>query len=320
MAFLDNSGDIILDAVLTDTGRFRLAKGDGSFKIAKFALGDDEIDYTQYDKNNASGSAYYDLTIMQTPVLEAFTNNASSMISKLVTMSRNNLMYLPIIKLNEESPNNQTTGIVAGFGSNFFYVAVDQNTENEVANGTWTSGVISGQTLTQPVCVLLEQGLDTMEIPPNVALDVDLVEDQYILEMDNRFGKPAKKDGKISIASPSFIDDDNIASYYFSLAQTPGYVTNEWPTKVQGTETQNINAARIRGPRGTQFYFRIASSIDLATSTYLFEKLGGTTSLDFGGGGGAQTYYFIDSNVRVIGGTTGFTLDIPFRYIKLQPS
>lgn len=45
MSFLDNSGDIILDMVLTDTGRFRLAKGDGSFKIAKFACGDDEIDY-----------------------------------------------------------------------------------------------------------------------------------------------------------------------------------------------------------------------------------------------------------------------------------
>ena len=40
MAFLDNSGDIILDAVLTDTGRFRMARGD--FRISKFALGDDE--------------------------------------------------------------------------------------------------------------------------------------------------------------------------------------------------------------------------------------------------------------------------------------
>ena len=50
MGFLDNSGDIILDAVLTDTGRFRLAKGDGSFRITKFALGDDEIDYTKYTK------------------------------------------------------------------------------------------------------------------------------------------------------------------------------------------------------------------------------------------------------------------------------
>ena len=49
MAFLDNSGDIILDAVLTDTGRYRLAKGDGSFKIVKFALGDDEINYGLYE-------------------------------------------------------------------------------------------------------------------------------------------------------------------------------------------------------------------------------------------------------------------------------
>ena len=38
MGFLDNSGDIILDAVLTDTGRKRLARGDGSFRISKFAL------------------------------------------------------------------------------------------------------------------------------------------------------------------------------------------------------------------------------------------------------------------------------------------
>ena len=65
MAFLDNSGDIILDAVLTDTGRFRLAKGDGSFKVVKFALGDDEINYGLYNKNHASGSAYYDLIIPQ---------------------------------------------------------------------------------------------------------------------------------------------------------------------------------------------------------------------------------------------------------------
>ena len=34
MAFLDNSGDIILDAVLTDTGRFRLARGNGNFRIS----------------------------------------------------------------------------------------------------------------------------------------------------------------------------------------------------------------------------------------------------------------------------------------------
>ena len=54
MAFLDNSGDIILDAVLTDLGRERLSRGDGSFRITKFALGDDEIDYTLYRNANSS--------------------------------------------------------------------------------------------------------------------------------------------------------------------------------------------------------------------------------------------------------------------------
>ena len=73
MAFLDNSGDIILDAVLTDVGRKKMA--DGTFTITKFGLGDDEIDYGLYNKNHPSGNAYYDLEILQTPVFEAFTGN-----------------------------------------------------------------------------------------------------------------------------------------------------------------------------------------------------------------------------------------------------
>ncbi len=109
MGFLDNSGDILLDAVLTDTGRMRLAKGDGSFKIAKFCLADDEINYGLYDKTHASGSAYYDLEILQTPVMEAFTNNASSLKSKLMSLPRNDHLYLPILKLNDASPQNTTS-------------------------------------------------------------------------------------------------------------------------------------------------------------------------------------------------------------------
>ena len=45
MSFIDNSGDIILDAVLTDLGRELMARGDGSFKISHFGLCDDEINY-----------------------------------------------------------------------------------------------------------------------------------------------------------------------------------------------------------------------------------------------------------------------------------
>ena len=88
MGFLDNSGDIILDAVLTDHGRKVLSRGDGSFQIVKFAVGDEEIDYALYDSTNTNGSAYYDIEILQTPILEAFTDNAISMKSKLTLPSQ----------------------------------------------------------------------------------------------------------------------------------------------------------------------------------------------------------------------------------------
>ena len=307
MAFLDNSGDIILDAVLTDTGRFRLAKGDGSFKIAKFALGDDEIDYAQYDKNNASGSAYYDLSIMQTPVLEAFTNNASSMRSKLMSLARNNLLYLPVVKLQESQ------GTTRFDTNNTFLVAVDTTTQTNCgldSSGNSLAGILWGQTLNLNNWIRLEQGLDTTEIPDSVSLDADLVETQYIIEMDNRLGKLASAVENSTIASPSYIDDDNIASYYVSLANDPTYVTDSWDGKVNNTENA-INVSGIRGPKGTRLQFMVASSLDLATNTYLFDTLGGSgfpvNSLDC---------LFIDSNIRVIGATTGYTLDIPVRYIK----
>jgi hypothetical protein len=60
MAFLDNSADLILDVVLTDEGRKRLARGDNSFRVTKFALADDEINYTLYDTTHPSGSAYFE--------------------------------------------------------------------------------------------------------------------------------------------------------------------------------------------------------------------------------------------------------------------
>jgi len=77
MAFLDNSGDILLDAVLTDTGRKRMAEG--TFRITKFALADDEIDYSLYNYDDVRGTAYYDLDILSSPVLEAFTDNAAGL-------------------------------------------------------------------------------------------------------------------------------------------------------------------------------------------------------------------------------------------------
>lgn len=313
MAFLDNSGDIILDAVLTDAGRKRLAKGDGSFRIVKFALGDDEINYALYQNSNhtdgahPSGSAYYDLEIMQTPILEAFTNNTSTMKSHLMSLPRTNLLYLPVIRVNDlDGGFKRTQGGVGMPPAGTFLVAVDQATEDELSGDmTPDDGLLYGERPSgKGGTIRLDQGLDTEEISPEFTLDSDLVETQYIVKIDNRFGNICNGDG--SLASVSFIDDDNIASYYLSLSSDTDYVS-------ENTETDVLNTEVIKGPRGTTLKFKINSSIELNTSTYLFTELGNSTMTVDG-----DNYKFIDTNIRVTGATTGFSVDVPVRFAKKE--
>lgn len=306
MAFLDNSGDIILDAVLTDTGRYRLAKGDGSFKIAKFALADDEINYELYNKNHPSGSSYFDLEILQTPCLEAFTNNTSSVKHMLVSIPRTNLLYLPVIRLNDKAePQRADTGA--------HIVCVDKATETQAAviDGVSKNGTLFGENTATGDHIRVDQGLDTTEVPVTFDIDADLTETQYLVQIDNRFGVIADKAG--NQAAVSFIDDDNVATYYLSLGTDSDYVSNNTNDDPDASALEVID-----GPRGTTLEFKIQSSIELNSSTYLFEKLGNTAASGAPAMADGSDIYYIDSIVRVTGATTGFSLDIPVRFVKKQ--
>jgi len=248
MGFLDNSGDIILDAVLTDTGRLRLAQGDGSFKISKFALGDDEINYALYDKDHADGSAYYDLEILQTPILEAFTNNTSNLKTKLVSISRTNILYMPTMKLNHITNNGildrAAMPIQAGRSGFFsrplsgsaggtavtetkFYVATDLGTYNIIRQHSSAdsavgdlAGVLQGYSVPAGGAdanhiIRVDQGLDTNEVSPTIDLDSDLTENAFIVEMDYRLGRVKGPENHRQEAV-NFIDDDNTAQYYLT--------------------------------------------------------------------------------------------------------
>jgi len=321
MSFLDNSGDIILDAVLTDAGRARLAQGDGSFKIAKYAFADDEIDYSKYqnanyvDGANASGSAYYDINILRTPVLEAFTNNTSTMKSKLISIPQTNLLYLPVLKLVElKSMGGYSPNTTTDEASGSFVVGVDEATDDAFyATGvdeTNRVGYFRGfQGDPQGVLMVIHQGLDTTAISPASTLDTTLVETQFIVEMDNRLGNLMTNSGQV--VSYSFLDDDNIATYNISNA---GQGTDFFIGS-SGIGTNSTNSP-IAGPRGVGFGFRVKPSIELQTSTYLFSRIG-TTGQQWGGAAEvAGTYSHIDTIVRITGATTGYKIDIPIRYIK----
>jgi hypothetical protein len=101
MAIL-NPTTVTVDAILTTKGRELLARNDGSFQITQFALADDEIDYTLYNPNHPSGSAFYGEAIENTPVLEAFPNDSQIMRYKLVTLPRGT-SRLPVINVGYNS-------------------------------------------------------------------------------------------------------------------------------------------------------------------------------------------------------------------------
>lgn len=308
MAFLDNSGDIILDAVLTDTGRMRMAKGDGSFRIVKFALGDDEINYSRYNPNAAS--AYADLEILQTPIMEAFTNNVASMGTKLITIPRNNVFFLPIIKLNDVFSSNTKLNTE----KKAFVVAVDEATEIEFAvstAGTPIDGVLKGE---NPAgggnYIRLDQGIDTTRISQRRILDAALVETSYMIEIDHRLGTIVSPSSTSTIAAPlSYIDDDLVATYSLSLSTDPEFVmSNADVTEIGGNQI-------IAGPRGTMLQFKILSSLELNTSTYLFDTLGITETMA-GKTSASTSVRSVDTTVRITGATTGYRIDIPVKFIK----
>jgi len=97
MGYLDNSV-VTIDAILTKKGRELLARNDGSFKITQFAMADDEVDYTLYNPNHPSGSAFYGEAIENMPLLEAFPDETQIMKYKLITLPRGT-SKLPVINV-----------------------------------------------------------------------------------------------------------------------------------------------------------------------------------------------------------------------------
>ena len=300
MAFLDNSGDIILDAVLTDEGRRRLAKGDGSFSIKWFALGDDEIDYTLYNKNHASGSAY-DLKILQTPVLEAMTNSGTGLKSHVITILNERKFYMPVLRLNTKEAVNKKAATTGSF-----QIAVTKDSRDKFAD---LEGTLDGFAPKNAKSLIqIDQGLDTaFAISADTPLDAEDRETQYVVYMDNRLGELTNLDG--AVVRKNFVDEDDVATYFLTLKANTKIVT-------QNSETEKAPLQEIiEGPRGTRLRFKVRSTLNLRNSNYLFDNIGGTSTL-IDSSDVTANIRFIDSTIRVVGSTTGAKIEVPVRYIK----
>ena len=134
MGYLNNQV-VTVDAILTKKGRELLAKNDGSFRITQFAVADDEIDYTLYNPNHASGSAFYGEAIQNMPLLEAFPDESQIMKYKLSTLPRGTAK-LPVLDLGFSAITLKQGASIAITPQTLNYLG--NNTINETSGYTAT--------------------------------------------------------------------------------------------------------------------------------------------------------------------------------------
>jgi hypothetical protein len=331
MAFLDNSGDIILDAVLTDEGRKKMANG--TFTITKFALGDDEIDYGLYQKNHTSGSAYADLEILQTPVFEAFTGAEAGINYGLLSLAATDILYMPVMKVNEKAAVSNIVRAATSPTTGMFYLAdtsTDTSTNLLLSTALASSDKFLVSDASAGPAILFETGLDTTLIAGDAAnkstylVSNNLVDSSFYVSYDNRFvvtclgGRSQQFDNtsagtsgtptlSYTLSRGTAVNTDLQLSNYSTCriaAGNDGVVTD---STYSVTDTE---VSAIAGPRGAfgVLGFVIKANLDSEFTLY------GSVSQDVFGDG--KLYSYIDTTVYAKGTKTGCQIQIPLRIIK----
>tara|TARA_B100000902_G_scaffold323493_1_gene317302 strand:+ start:17368 stop:18039 length:672 start_codon:yes stop_codon:yes gene_type:complete len=100
MGYLNNASTV-LDAVLTKKGRELLSRGEQAFNVTKFALSDDEVDYSLWNVAHPLGTDYYGTVIENLPLLEPTVDPDTTMKYKLITRE-DNPSKLPVITALED--------------------------------------------------------------------------------------------------------------------------------------------------------------------------------------------------------------------------
>lgn len=176
MGFLDHStNNIILDAVLTDTGRQLLSRNDGSFNFFKFALGDDEVNYGIISKYGRSVGK--EKIEKNTPIFEALTNQSHAQKYKLISVSNPNLIRFPKFEFTGGSSVSGDTVTLYTTGG--------------------TRGLKSSETVTISQVLLNETNID-----------VELRDQTFLIDVPDLFLR--LNDGRVS---PNNVDNQKRAMY-----------------------------------------------------------------------------------------------------------
>ncbi len=142
MGFLDSSSGLT-ECILTRRGRELLAKNDGSFRITKFAFGDDEINYQLYNLSTDDDS-----DILNLPILEPSSNEDAALRYRLLTLQKGTVTVATLtLTPNFITLAPRTTGTIGrgvttravvtvetGGGIDNSYTVISRNTNIVTAN------------------------------------------------------------------------------------------------------------------------------------------------------------------------------------------
>jgi len=336
MAFIDTSNTIALDATLTELGRKRMAEG--KFKVTKFTFGDDEVDYSM----STSSAGTYEVMNTQgfgLPVLEATTEQNSVINYSLTHFTRNDLLYLPVLKTNEQlgdSAMQSSTGSV-------YYLAANTETVDKLKlafiqpkadNYILSPGNQIGTR------IIIESGLETLDMigagTPSMRkafiLNTELLDNYYYLNADHRFFTNFYGPTDLSVfknGADSSQSRVNFGTLEDIEPVTLGEPLEHYKTFIfRGIDNLVFNKAEnpggdtsvssITGPRGS------ATAISMDIDDSLTAPSVGVRDIKYGIYGsidqilfdGTDKYDYIDSTIYVEGCASSRIIQLPIRIIR----
>ena len=345
MAFQNTAGTIIIDAVLTEAGRRKMAQG--NFKISKFSLGDAEIDYSHghldASAGKGTGDGYFYLYGDQDgpfptsgsgappPTLEALTNEKSGIVHGLINFQRQDLLYLPTFVLNNKIDNSTKLrdGVI--------YLSVNEETSKKLKNHiNINTELINNNEMTENM-IVYESGINT-----NTGLEGNIINrerfiynlklyDSYVFVYCNK-----NYFDKILVNNPeaSFKNDENGNLYQnlLPLTEVPktsiknfldNYdtyycktVENLVTDGESGTAANNIS--NITGPRSSVFGLNFLlnpklTGLSNGAADKRYTTFGKTAQTLFGG---SDTFDYIDTEVMIEGISSLTTHSFTVRIIR----
>ena len=345
MAFQDTAGGIVLDATLTDTGRKYMAQG--RFKVTKFALGDDEIDYglTVSDTGKIEIPA---IRLDRYPILEAPVDSATVISHGLTDLgSRPDVRFLPEYRIVTNSVPNAVQ-----LYNNSIYLSVNDETTTKLKTAIDTgkyllqndsyfdnmliveSGISSGSALWGD-SIGQERYIYNLDLYDQYAFiycDSRLFDNVLVNQMNAKYEndeadnlyetfQPLFEATKISL--PSLIKEQD--TYYCRAAKNQVYdrgSMNDYLDYLDGTMTgaRRTDYSSIKGPRSNVLALNFVVNKKLnsksnASPDLRYTKFGKTSVNLFADG---NLYDYIDSRLTIEGCMTGRQFQTTIRIIRFS--